>query len=134
MYKKYQSLLNINYHNYLVLLITVILLMIILVLSISLYSYDKCNYVGVFNENQIFVNVLYNNSDAILKGTYMVIDKKQYKYVIKNISDLMIDNQINYQVYTIDFKDNSLMNNEIINITFYYNRQKIIKKIINFIF
>ena len=63
----------------------------------------------------------------------MEINNNEYSYKIDNISNLLNDNYQNYQVYTLKTNIN-LKENEVVQITFYYNKEKIIKKILKIIF
>ena len=128
----YYYLLNIKYKNYLLSSIFIISLGILLVLSIKYETYDKETIIGIVSDNNILINVT-NNSDAVQKSSFIKIEGKEYKYSIVNISELMVSGGVNYQIYTINVKE-KFKNNEVVKITFYYNKQKIIRKIIDIIF
>ena len=129
----YDYLLNIKYKNCFLSLISLIITVITLILSCFLFTYDKYTTIGIWQNDSIIIDIPVNNSDAVVKGKFIKIDKTNYLYNIKSISKLEKDNYLNYQTYEIDVSQ-KFLNNQIINITFYYRKQRIIQKIIKIIF
>lgn len=128
----YDFLIEIKYHKKIYVFLILIIITILTLLSIKIYAYDTYLTYGVY-DNCLVVNVPTNNSDSVLKGNYLQVDNKKYTYKVKNISELQYQNEINYQTYEIII-DEKYKTNEVKKITFFYNKEKIIKKIINFIF
>ena len=129
----YYYLLNIKYRSFFLIFIVIIFTIILLIISIKKDCYDEVSLYGVVNDNNILVNVLTNNSDAVQKASFIKIDNKMYNFNIINISDIKVLDNVNYQIYTINVKE-KYINNEVVKITFYSNKQKIIRKIVDFIF
>ena len=129
----YNYLLNIKYKNFMLIIIVLAISITIFILSCLLFTYDRYTIYGIWNDNSIIIDVPINNSDAVVKGMFIKIDDKDYSYNIKSISKLQEYNNLNYQTYQINIPK-SFKDNQVLNITFYYNRQRIIKKIIKNIF
>ena len=128
----YNSILSIKYKTSILSIIISSILIISLILSFFLQTYTSYNVNGIYRDCLI-VSVPIENSDAVQKGEYLTIDGINYSYKIIKISELMVSDYINYQEYYIRI-DKNFRQNEVINITFYYNKQRIIKKIIEIIF
>ena len=107
--------------------------MIIFMITNIITTYNVYNTKALFINNSIILNVELGNSDIINNSSYLKIDNKKYNYKIKSISDIKVDNFINYQEIQIDVS-NSFIENQVLDITFYYKEEKIIKKIIDIIF
>ena len=128
----YYNILNIkpNYNKmYIFFIITLVGLFIF---TLNLKIYDTFKLKGIVNNNLILINLPIKYSDTIVKGKFVKIDNKKYSYQIKNISTIKIDksNLIEYQ--TIEIKvSKKIYQNEIINLIIYFQKEKLINKIIN---
>ena len=98
----------------------------------SLKIYSSKQYYGIYNDGYISINIDITNSDTIKKSNYIKINNNKYSYSISDISSLMADeiNNINYQNYKI-YINESFKENEIVKIDFFYNKQRIIKKLLD---
>lgn len=131
-YNNYQKLLKIKHHNYF-LLIVVITLISVFISYISNYKiYDKFNTYGVYKNGAIILNVEMEYSDTLFENNILKINKKEVDYEIVSLSDLLFDKNINYQEVILKTKE-TYQENKILNLTFYYNKEKIFKKIINLV-
>ncbi len=116
-------------------IITTMSLMIIITFILQLEVYSKRVIYAIAKDNLLYADIIIDNTDTINKGDYLRIDRQLYKYKITNISDLMVNesNYLNYQQYELYiggvFKDN-----EVIKLTIYYNKQRIIHKIWQLLF
>ena len=129
----YKSLYQIPYHKHFVLAFIIIIILISLVISCQIKAYSSFKTYGIYIDNHLYIDIPINNSDAVQKGEYLKIDDEKYAIEIEEISDLQVEGSINYQTYSLkSFKE--FKNNEVVEITFYYNKQRIIKKIIKLIF
>lgn len=127
-----------NYYNLINLkpkfqfLINIILILTILTLfvSINVKIFSKKNFYAIYLDGYLYINVDINNSDIINQGKYLKIDDDKFEYKITQISELQLDeiNSINYQTYKIPF-DKQLINNEVKQITIYYDNNYLYKKI-----
>lgn len=129
----YFRLKTIPYKNYLLIFIISGILLILLFLSFNLKVYSSFTVYGVFQKNSILIPVDLKNSDIIVKGKKIKIDNNVYQYKIEQISEIYTKDANNYQNYKIKTNLN-LMENEAKKITFYYKKERLIKKIIDFIF
>ena len=129
----YFWLKTIPYKNYLLIFIISGILLILLFLSFNLKVYSSFTVYGVFQKNSILIPVDLKNSDIIVKGKKIKIDNNVYQYKIEQISEIYTKDANNYQNYKIKTNLN-LMENEAKKITFYYKKEILIKKIIDFIF
>ncbi len=129
----YFWLKTIPYKNYLLIFIISGILLILLFLSFNLKVYSSFTVYGVFQKNSILIPVDLKNSDIIVKGKKIKIDNNVYQYKIEQISEIYTKDANNYQNYKIKTNLN-LMENEAKKITFYYKKERLIKKIIDFIF
>ncbi|MEG0976962.1 MAG: hypothetical protein RSF02_00225 [Bacilli bacterium] len=131
-YNNYQKLLKIKHHNYF-LLIVIITLISVFISYISNYKiYDKFNTYGVYKNGAIILNVEMEYSDTLFENNILKINKKEVDYEIVSLSDLLFDKNINYQEVILKTKE-TYQENKILNLTFYYNKEKIFKKIINLV-
>jgi len=128
----YVALLSIKYKTSILSLIICIIFLITLGLSIFLQTYTSYSVRGIY-QDYLIVSVPISNSDAVNNGNYLMIDKQRYYYKVKKISELKNLNYINYQDYYIEI-NKTFKENEVVEITFYYKKQRIIQKILNFIF
>ncbi len=133
MINTYQRLLHISYHNY-----TIIILLLLVLSGLTFYIFnqdleDHLNLIAVSDGNNLLVQVPITYSDTI-KGAKLKIKNKDTFYTIAYISELKYDEtaQINYQIYALE-TDNKYVENQIVNVSFYYNKEKIIKKVIRLI-
>jgi len=129
----YYYLLNMKYSKNYILYTFLLLLLVLAIVSFNISIYDEYNTVGIANDKGISLDIPLTNSDAINKGKYLKISHQKYHYKIESISGIEVINYTNYQNYQIRI-DESFKENEVLKITFYYHKQKMIKKIINIIF
>lgn len=133
MINNYQRLLHLKRQNY-----GPFFLIVILIIALTIYIcqnkiYDYANFVAVSDTDNLLVTVPISYSDTI-HNAILKIKNQQYEYTVTNISELLYDanSQTNYQIYTIHIAKKYLPN-EMVKVTFYYNQEKIIKKLIRFI-
>ena len=107
---------------------------ILLILSLTLETYSTNLVYGIYNDNYILCSIPISNSDSVISGEYLKINNQKYKYDIKQISELYAIENENYQDYLLATVNNEYKNNQVIKMTFYYQKEKIIKKIIKTIF
>lgn len=132
MKNNYNYLIKIRFHKFYLIMI----LLILLVLGIYFYNkdtYDIYNTYFIFENNSMIINVDMNNSDVVEKGHFVKIDKKYYDYQIINKSSLLENNNINYYEYEISINKLKYKYDEVKEITFYYNKERVLKKILKII-
>ena len=128
----YYKLKNIKYKNNTLIIIFFGIVGILLFLLIFLQSYDNFVTYASFNGENFIIPVKLENSDIISKANILKIDDKTYNFSISSISEIFNENYINYQNYEITVPV-KLKNNEVKKITFYYKKERMIKKILKLI-
>ena len=134
MINSYQRLLNMPYRNYFGFFIVIVLIFLLSIYIGSKSLYDRLDLVAVSDGNNLVVAFPTVYSDILNEDTILSINQKNYDYQILQISDLMYDDirQINYQNYIFQISEKYPLN-KIVNVTFYYNKEKIFRKVIKFI-
>ena len=128
----YYKLKNIKYKNNTLIIIFFGIVGILLFLLIFLQSYDNFVTYASFNGKNFIIPVKLENSDIISKAKILKIDDKTYNFSISSISEIFNENYINYQNYEITIPA-KFKNNEVKKITFYYKKERMIKKILKLI-
>ena len=128
----YYKLKNIKYKNNTLIIIFFGIVGILLFLLIFLQSYDNFVTYASFNGKNFIIPVKFENSDIISKANILKIDDKTYNFSISSISEIFNENYINYQNYEITVPE-KFRNNEVKKITFYYKKERMIKKILKLI-
>ena len=128
----YYKLKNIKYKNNTLIIIFFGIVGILLFLLIFLQSYDNFVTYASFNGKNLIIPVKLENSDIISKANILKIDDKTYNFSISSISEIFNENYINYQNYEITVPV-KFKNNEVKKITFYYKKERMIKKILKLI-
>lgn len=131
--KTYNNLLRITPKRNVILKIIIYSFSLILLLLISIKTYDSYKCFGINNNKVITLNVPINNSDIITNGAYLKVNNEKHKYEVTSISNLKVEDYINYKEIKIKV-DNDLEDNEVVEITFYSNKEMLMKKIIKLIF
>lgn len=132
----YNYILQIKNNNYFIIYTMVTILLITLGLSFLIKSYDSLCLLGYWQNNELIINVPLDNSDVVYNETKVNIESSNYEFNIKDSQLLFDENLTNYQQFILKIKDKNInyKNNQITKVTFYYNEQRIINKIINLIF
>ena len=128
----YYKLKNIKYKNNTLIIIFFGIVGILLFLLIFLQSYDNFVTYASFNGENFIIPVKLENSDIISKANILKIDDKTYNFSISSISEIFNENYINYQNYEITVPV-KFKKNEVKKITFYYKKERMIKKILKLI-
>ena len=129
----YASLNYLTYKKHVLLIFLFIIIITSFVISFNTKAYSSYKTYGIYLDNHLYVDIPIDNSDAVKKGIYLKIDDQKYDIEIEEISDLQVEGNINYQTYSLK-SFTEYKNNQVVEITFYYNKQRMIKKIINLIF
>lgn len=128
----YYKLRNIKYQNNVIIIIFTGIICILLFLLMLLKCYDSFVTYASFNGINFIVPIKLENSDIISDANILKIDDKTYNFSISNISEIFNENYINYQNYEITVPV-KFKNNEVKKITFYYKKERMIKKILKLI-
>lgn len=126
----YDDLLHIKVRYGFLLFCMVILFIGVGIYVLNLKVRDVLPLKGIYNDGLIYVEVPIDYSDTIKNGEYVKIDNEEYTYEIKAIGAMEVDAStfLNYQVFSICL-DEEFLNNEVIDITFCFNEEKIFEKL-----
>ncbi len=126
----YLSLINIKYKEHISLFFLPIIFIILVILSLIIETSEKYKVYYYFNNNVISVTVPIENSDKIINADYLLLDNKKYTFKV-----ISIDYDMGNEYQTINIEANvTKIDNQIGNIVFSFNKEKIIKKIIKLFF
>lgn len=126
----YEELLNIPYKPWKLFITMTIIIIICGLIIINIEIYDVYNTYAYYKEGNIVLNIPINYSDTILNGEYFKIDDEKSDLEVLYVSDILIDTDtlVNYQEVIIASSKN-YPKNLIINISIYYNKEKVLDKI-----
>ena len=111
--------------------IYLILLVIIVPYLLKYKTYSKIRLKGIINNNQIIIPTEISDISNIKKSEKISLDnEKNLNFKIDNFSEVYNDGNINLQDITISCDVKNKIENEIINITFYYDKDYVYKKIL----
>ena len=66
-------------------------------------------------------------------GEYLVINDEKYNFEVKNISDVLLSNNVNYQEVVLEI-DSDIPENSIVDTMIYHDKEKVAAKIKELIF
>ena len=131
----YLDLINIKYSckKGLFVLTTVFIIVLVYVLNLNLY--ESFNTYGYVQDELLNIKISIQTPDMLTNLKYIKIGSNNYKVEIKEISDMLLDeeNFINYQIVKMKI-DERLNNNQVFEICIFYNEEKVYKKILKLLF
>lgn len=128
----YEELLNVPYKTGKIFIIITIFIIVGILVILNVEIYDVYNTYAYYREGNMVLNIPINYSDTILNGKYFKIDDEKVDLEVLYVSDILIntDTLVNYQEIIVASK-NDYPENLIINISIYYNKEKVFDKIKN---
>lgn len=128
----YEELLNVPYKTGKIFIIITIFIIVGILVILNVEIYDVYNTYAYYREGNMVLNIPINYSDTILNGKYFKIDDEKVDLEVLYVSDILIntDTLVNYQEIIVVSK-NDYPENLIINISIYYNKEKVFDKIKN---
>ena len=126
----YESLLNIPYKTYTLFIGIILVSVITFIIILNTLVYDVYNTYAVFKDGNLILNVPITYSDTILNAEYYKLDKEQYDFKFLYVSEVLLDTTLmsNYQEVVIS-TDKMLVDNVIVNVSIYYNKEKVLEKV-----
>lgn len=126
----YEELLNVPYKTGKIFIIITIFIIVGILVILNVEIYDVYNTYAYNREGNMVLNIPINYSDTILNGKYFKIDDEKVDLEVLYVSDILIntDTLVNYQEIIVASK-NDYPENLIINISIYYNKEKVLDKI-----
>lgn len=131
----YLDLINIKYSCKKGLFVLTTVFIIVLVYVLNLNMYESFNTYGYVQDELLNIKISIQTPDMLTNLKYIKIGSNNYKVEIKEISDMLLDeeNFINYQIVKIKI-DERLNNNQVFEIGIFYNEEKVYKKILKLLF
>jgi len=132
MHDEYIGLINMKYKENISILLLPLILLIAIILSCVIDSYDRYSTDYIYYENQYLVTVPLEYSDKVIIADYVQIKDKTFNF---NITKIDYEKNNNYQIwYLTVFNSQGAIDNQVGTIIFKFNKEKIIKKIIELFF
>lgn len=130
----YEKLLNIPYKSFRVFLIIMAISIIVFISVLKIKVYDVYNTYAIYQNSHLILNIPINYSDTITNAEYFKIDDEKYEFEVLSVSEILVDTNamINYQEVIISF-DKVMPENTIVNVSIYYDQEKVLEKIKNLI-
>lgn len=131
----YLDLINIKYSCKKGLFVLTTVFIIVLVYVLNLNMYESFNTYGYVQDELLNIKISIQTPDMLTNLKYIKIGSNNYKVEIKEISDMLLDeeNLINYQMVKLKI-DERLNNNQVFEIGIFYNEEKVYKKILKLLF
>ena len=121
--------------NFFILNIIYLILFVSAIIFLSfLKTYDKKVLKGVVINNQIVIPINVLDEKIITSSKYIKIDNRKYNLDIIEISEVYSDGNINMQDVKIKFNNKKYFDNQIVEVTIYYEYDYLIKKIVRGVF
>ncbi len=130
----YEKLLNIPYKSFRVFLIIMAISIIVFISVLNIKVYDVYNTYAIYQNSHLILNIPINYSDTITNAEYFKIDDEKYEFEVLSVSEILVDTNamINYQEVIVSY-DKVMPENTIVNVSIYYDREKVLEKIKNLI-
>lgn len=130
----YEKLLNIPYKSFRVFLIIIAISIIVFISVLNIKVYDVYNTYAIYQNSHLILNIPINYSDTITNAEYFKIDDEKYEFEVLSVSEILVDTNamINYQEVIISY-DKVMPENTIVNVSIYYDQEKVLEKIKNLI-
>lgn len=131
----YLDLINIKYSCKKGLFVLTTVFIIVLVYVLNLNMYESFNTYGYVQDELLNIKISIQTPDMLTNLKYIKIGSNNYKVEIKEISDMLLDeeNFINYQMVKMKI-DERLNDNQVFKIGIFYNEEKVYKKILKMLF
>ena len=131
----YLDLINIKYSCRKGLFVLIVIFMTLLVYVLNLNMYESFNTYGYVQDELLNIKISIEIPDMLTNLKYVKIGSNNYKVEIKEISDMLLDeeNLINYQMVKLKI-DERLNDNQVFKIGIFYNEEKVYKKILKMLF
>ncbi|MBE6160778.1 MAG: hypothetical protein E7158_00960 [Firmicutes bacterium] len=112
--------------------ITIIVLSFLLILNYKTYS--KIHIKGIISKNELIVPVNTSNISVIKKSKKIKIDNTVSNFKIYEFSEIYNDGNTSLQDVIIKTNIQNKKENEIVDLTFYFDKDYIVKKILKGVF
>lgn len=129
----YEDLLYIKYKKNIVVYMFLILLVLLSFISYKVMAYNNLESSGIYKEGFVEVTLTVDSIETIKNGDFLKIDNIKYYYEIINFGEISSYENIYFQSVYIKI-EKEFYENEIVEFNIFYDKERIIKKVINLIF
>lgn len=113
-----------------VLLIYILLLIFLIIFSSTIKCYSKLKVKATFIDDEIIIPIILDNTKVIEKSDFLKIDDKKYNFEILEYGEIYNDGDVNIQDIIINSNISKKLENQVFELTFYYDEELLIKKIV----
>ena len=113
-----------------IIIIYLILIFYFLIYCLVMKTYSKLEVKATWNNKNIIIPMILDNVNKIEKSDFLKIDGKKYNFKIEEYGEIYNNGEINLQDLKISSKINKKLENQVIEITFYYDKELLLKKIV----
>jgi hypothetical protein len=106
----------------------ILLIIFLLFILCTVSDYSKLSTKAIVNEDMLVIPTTIENTKIITKSTFYKIDNVKYKIKTIEYSEIYNDGQQNLQDISLK-SDVHSKNNQVLDVTFYYDKDVLIKKI-----
>lgn len=110
-----------------------IILLILIYILCSQDMYSSFEFTGISSNNEIVASIPYENVGILTSNEILYIDENDYDYEILLLEELFLNGDDYYQTIVLSVQAD-IMENEVLVFKILYDKEKVIKKIINLIF
>lgn len=129
----YQDMVYIDYKKYISIYLFVVLIISLLIISFKFTVYSTKSYNALFEKDNLTIILPYDDVENLKNSEYLMINEDKYDFEIISFSEVYSVGEYYYQTATFTV-DEDFLENEIVEIKVFYNKDKMINKIIDLIF
>jgi len=127
-YSKLENIQEIKFYKLSIGLFIVFILFIIVSKSVTIYEKFECY--GIYTNDMLTIKIDNTLSEKMNESEYIIFNKRNSKFKIKEYGEYEILNNVVYQEISI-ITDNNFYNNEVGIVEFYYDKKSVFEYIIN---
>ncbi len=128
----FEDLLHVEYKKYITQFVFLIALCLVIVLSIKCSVYSFKEFSGIYKNN--LLEITYQIEDKYLfENGYIKINNEKYNFGVLEYSEIFVLGEIYYQTVYLEIEE-EFNNNQLLDITLFYNKERIIIKIKDLMF
>lgn len=126
-YHRLQNLSQVSFYK--IIFVFLSSLALLLILSCFIGAYHKISFPGIYNDNILRIKVNNKLSDKLKKNQYIEFNNKKTSYKIVEFGEYEIIDEEIYQEIALTI-DETFIDNEVGIVELYYDKEKIIKHIL----
>lgn len=126
-YHKLQNLSQVSFYK--IIFVFISGLALLLILSCFISAYHKISFLGIYNDNILRIKINNKLSDKLKNNQYIKFKSKRTSYKIVEFGEYEILGEEIYQELALTI-DETFIDNEVGIVEIYYDKEKIIKHIL----